>query len=152
MENIWTAATERHLLNKPPENIATTDCPPLPPLSPTLIKRVSRQEGVCPFSLALKSQTEASIQSHWNPEPCSLLRWYINLCVCARVSSHSLFVAPRTVAYQAPLSMEFSGKNTGVGCYCLLQGIFLTQGSNPCLLHLLHCQMDSLPLCHLRSP
>ena len=28
------------------------------------------------------------------------------------------------------------GKNTGVGCHALLQGIFLTQGSN---LHLLHC-------------
>ena len=26
------------------------------------------------------------------------------------------------------------GKNTGVGCHALLQGIFLTQGSNPCLL------------------
>ena len=25
------------------------------------------------------------------------------------------------------------GKNTGVGCHGLLQGIFLTQGSNPCL-------------------
>ena len=30
----------------------------------------------------------------------------------------------------------------------LLQGIFLTQGSNP---HLLHWQVDSLPLSHLRS-
>ena len=38
------------------------------------------------------------------------------------------------------------GKNTGVGCYAFLQGIFLTQGSNPSLLHLLHWQMDSLPL------
>ena len=28
---------------------------------------------------------------------------------------------------------DFSGKNTGVGCYFLLQGIFLTQGSNPCV-------------------
>ena len=28
------------------------------------------------------------------------------------------------------------GKNAGVGCHALLQGIFLTQGSNPCLLHL----------------
>ena len=37
------------------------------------------------------------------------------------------------------------GKNTGVGCHALLQGIFLTQGSNPCLLCLLHWQ-DSLPL------
>ena len=27
------------------------------------------------------------------------------------------------------------GKNTGVGCHALLQGIFLTQGSNPRLLH-----------------
>ena len=26
------------------------------------------------------------------------------------------------------------GKDTGVGCLALLQGIFLTQGSNPCLL------------------
>ena len=27
-------------------------------------------------------------------------------------------------------------KNTGVGCYSLLQGMFLTQGLNPGLLHL----------------
>ena len=40
------------------------------------------------------------------------------------------FVTPRTVAYQAPLSMGLSGKNTGVGCRFLLQGIFPTQGSN----------------------
>ena len=37
------------------------------------------------------------------------------------------------------------GKNTGVGCHCLLQGIFPTQGSNPRLLHLLPLQADSLP-------
>ena len=36
---------------------------------------------------------------------------------------------------QAPLSMDFPGKNTGVGCHFLLQGIFLTQGWNPYLLH-----------------
>ena len=34
--------------------------------------------------------------------------------------------------------------NTGVGCHTLLQGIFLTQGSNPHLLHLLHWQPSSL--------
>ena len=32
------------------------------------------------------------------------------------------------------------GKNTGVGCCALLQGIFPAQGSNPCLLHLLQCR------------
>ena len=45
---------------------------------------------------------------------------------------------------------DFPGKNTGVGC--LLQGIFLTQGSNPCLLCLQHWLVDSLPLSHLGSP
>ena len=38
------------------------------------------------------------------------------------------------------------GKNTRVGCQVLLQGIFLTQGSNLCLLCLLHWQASSLPL------
>ena len=37
-------------------------------------------------------------------------------------------------------------------CYFLLQGIFPTQGSNLCLLCLLHWQADSLPLCHVGSP
>ena len=40
------------------------------------------------------------------------------------------------------------GKNTGMGCYALLQGIFPSQGSNLCLLCLLHWQADSL-LSHL---
>ena len=31
-------------------------------------------------------------------------------------------------------------KNTGVGCHVLFQGIFLTQESNPRLIHLLHCR------------
>ena len=38
-----------------------------------------------------------------------------------------------------------SGKNTGVGCHVLLQGIFPTQGLNPHLLCLLHWQVGSLP-------
>ena len=37
------------------------------------------------------------------------------------------------------------GKNTGAGCHALLQGIFLTQGSNPSLLRLLHWQAGSFP-------
>ena len=41
-----------------------------------------------------------------------------------------------TVACQALMSMDDSlGKNTGVGCHALLQGIPLTQGSNPSLPH-----------------
>ena len=47
---------------------------------------------------------------------------------------------------------DFLGKNTGVGCHFLLQGIFKTQGLNPHLLCLLPWQMDSLPLYQLGSP
>ena len=46
-----------------------------------------------------------------------------------------LIFAPWMVSRQAPLSLEFPGKNIGMGCHFLFQGIFLTQGSmNPCLL------------------
>ena len=46
-----------------------------------------------------------------------------------------LFVTPSIEAYQATLSMGFSRQGYGVGCPFLLQEIFLTQGSNPGLLH-----------------
>ena len=41
-------------------------------------------------------------------------------------------MTPWSVACQ---SWDSPGKNTGVGCHFLLQGIFPTQGSNPGLLH-----------------
>ena len=44
------------------------------------------------------------------------------------------------------------GKNTGVGCHALLQGIFLTQGLNLHLLCLLHWQVSSLPLAPSGKP
>ena len=46
---------------------------------------------------------------------------------------------------------NFPGKNTEVHHF-LFQGIFSTQGSNPCLLYLLHWQADSSPLSYLGSP
>ena len=47
---------------------------------------------------------------------------------------------------------DFPGENTGVGCRFLLQGIFPTQGSNQCLLHLLHWQAGSLSLAPSGKP
>ena len=40
------------------------------------------------------------------------------------------------------------GKNTGVGCYVLLQGIFPTKGWNPRLSHLPLWKAGSFPLSH----
>ena len=37
---------------------------------------------------------------------------------------------------------DFPGKNTRMDCHFLLQGIFLTQGSNPCLLYWLACSLS----------
>ena len=59
-----------------------------------------------------------------------------------------------TVAFQAPLSIGiFPGKSTGVGCQSLLQGIFLTQGLNPGVLHcrwiLYHLSHQGSRLWHL---
>ena len=58
------------------------------------------------------------------------------VCVCAQpFSCVQFFATPWTVAHQAPLSVEFSSKNTGVGSLSLLQGNFLNQESNQGLLH-----------------
>ena len=59
------------------------------------------------------------------------------------VESHSLWVHG---LYPARLLCPWNspGKNTGVGCHSFLQVIFVTQGSNPCLLCLLHWQLHHL--------
>ena len=51
--------------------------------------------------------------------------WGMYVCV---LSHARLFATPWTGAHQAPL-WDFPGKNSGVGCHFLLQGIFLTQVS-----------------------
>jgi len=46
----------------------------------------------------------------------------------------------------------FPGKNTGVGCHFLLQGIFLTQGLNPYLCVSCTGRRILYQYCHLGSP
>ena len=58
----------------------------------------------------------------------------LHACMLSRFSRVQLFATPWTVARQAPLSIDSPGKNTGVACHALFQGIFLTQGLNRCLL------------------
>ena len=53
------------------------------------------------------------------------------------------FATPWTVAHQLPLSMGFLRQE-----YCLLQGIFLTQGLSS---YFLHWQANSLPLSLMKS-
>ena len=72
---------------------------------------------------------------------------YIHVGECVKLlSSVRLFETPWTVA---PCPWDSPGKNIGVGCHFLLQGIFPTQGSNP---GLLHCRQTLYPLSHQGSP
>ena len=59
-----------------------------------------------------------------------------------------LFCDPMDCSLPARLfcPWDFPGKNTGVDCHALLQGIFATQESNLHLVSLLHSQACSLPL------
>ena len=100
-------------------------CPPSPHPVQCFLSLVLKWEP-CPYFFFLESGEE--------------LETSLRLCVYVCVFSHSVVsncATPWTVNHQAPLSMGFPGKNTGEGCHFLLQGIFLTQGSNlhlPCLL------------------
>ena len=55
-------------------------------------------------------------------------------------------------SYQAPLSMEFSRQEYWSTLSFPTPRISLTQRLNPCLLCILHWQVDSFPLSHLGSP
>ena len=70
-------------------------------------------------------------------------------CVVLIYSVTSNSLGPWTIAQQALLSMEFSKQNTGVGCHFLLQGIFLTQGSN---LGVLPCRQILYQLSYKGNP
>ena len=66
--------------------------------------------------------------------------------VVKSLSHVQLFMTPCTVAIRLLHPWNFLGKSTAVGCHFLLQGIFLSQGLNMHLLHLLHWQTGSSPL------
>ena len=63
-------------------------------------------------------------------------------CVC--LLSHSVVSGSLQPHGLQPTGLlcpwDSPGKNTGMGSQSPLQGIFLTQGSNPCLLRLQNCR------------
>ena len=76
-----------------------------------------------------------------NVKACFLSLSRVHTCMLSCVW---LFETPWTVAHEALLSLGFSRQDYWSGCPALLQGIFLTQGSNLGLLSLLHWQVGSL--------
>ena len=73
---------------------------------------------------------------------CALLCLVAQLCLTL---CDSMDCSPPS----SPIHGDSPGKNSGMGCYALLQGIFLTQGLNP---GLPHCRQILYHLSHQGSP
>ena len=85
----------------------------------------------------------STVPKLWDRMPDDLRwSWYnnnrINVCVKLLQSCPAL-CNPMDCPWDSP------GKNTGVGCHALLQGIFPTEGLNPSLFFLLQGQAGFLP-------
>ena len=68
----------------------------------------------------------------------SMISWSRKHDVLSCFRHVQLFVPQWIIATRLLCPWDSPGKNTGVGCSVLLQGLFLTQGLNPHLLCLLH--------------
>ena len=94
--------------------------------------------GGCQGPVQLQQELEEGVGSR---QTCLLGPWQGSKCVSHSVLSDSL--RPMLLCpWNSP------GKNTGVGSHSLLQGIFLTWGLNPSLLH---CKQILYHLSHQRT-
>ena len=84
---------------------------------------ISFGEGVSNTHVSVHAKSLQSCSTFWDPVDCSL----------SGSSVHGILLCPWH----------------GVGCYAFLQGIFLTQGSNPHLLRLLHTVLFFLDCDHV---
>ena len=76
----------------------------------------------------------------------------VDLCTCSVTQSCPALCDPMECSPPGSSVHGISRQEYWMGCHDLLHGIFSTQGSNLCLLCLLHWQVDSLPLNYLQSP
>ena len=90
-----------------------------------------------------------------NPSLLNLLHWQLDSLPLRHLevqyhNEHSRFSCVSLRPHGHPVKLlcpwDSPGKNTGVGCHALLQGIFPTQGLKPGLLRFLHWQAGSLSL------
>ena len=74
------------------------------------------------------------------------------VCVLSRFGPIQLFETPWTIAWQAPLSLGLSRREYWSGLLYPPARDLPDPGSNPGLLHLLHCRRILYPLNHLDGP
>ena len=81
---------------------------------PTLCNPIDGSPPGSPVPGILQARTQEWVAISFS----NASKWKVKVKSLSRVR---LFATPWTAAYQAPLSMGFPGKSTGVRCYCLLQ-------------------------------
>ena len=82
---------------------------------------------------------------YWKKYEKECMCAYMYMYVCAaQCSIMSASLRPHELQPRLLCPWDFSDKNTGVDCHFLLQGIFLTQGSNLHVLCLLYWQTEFL--------
>ena len=104
--------------------------------------------SVITVSSSLKPEQGLPTDAQKNQVPSSFPPNTKYLDVCMHAQSDLM-------EYSLPASSVhriFQAEILKCSCRALFQGIFLTQGSNPHLLHLQLWEADSLPLSHLGSP
>ena len=79
----------------------------------------------------------------------SILAFLHIIIMCLVTQSYSTLWGQMDCSPGSSVHEDSPGKNTGVGCHALLQGIFPTQGSNP---GLPHCRQILYHLSHQGSP
>ena len=92
----------------------------------------------CNMDFSIHSSMRGLLTSIRFPLCCSVAQLCLTLCDAMDCSTPGFSVHG-----------DFLGKNTGVGCYAFLQGIFPTQGSNT---GLPHCRQILYQLSHKGSP
>ena len=109
-------------------------------LNQSLLCLLHCRQILLPFTTVITSTSHKS-NGNWK-----IIRQFSHSVMSSSLWPHGLWPAKLLCPWDS------SGKNTGVGCYTLLQGIFPTQGWNPGLLHLLHWRVGSLPLAPPEKP
>ena len=121
-----------------------------------MMQRMGHDEGPSEVTITLSylNSLWKALSAGLSWGPCLALCYEACVCVhvCSVAKSCPTLCDPTDCSPQAPLSMGFPRQEDWSGLPFLFQGIFPTQGSNLCLLCLLHWQMVSLPLSQLGSP
>ena len=107
--------------------------PGLNSISPVPVQLRAQEAGCWPLKPSEFILNFQGILTNYRLPDRALARMFLNASVCVRLVAQLCPTLCDPMDYSPPGSSvhgDSPGRNTGVGCHALLQGIFPTQGSN----------------------